>query len=48
MKKRKRDRARELADKIAEGIAWEKLVFLIGIAGLCLYVYFSGDRGILR
>jgi hypothetical protein len=48
MKKRKRDKARDIADKIAEDIALEKLVFLIGIVGLCLYVYFSGNRGILQ
>ena len=48
MKKRKRDKAREIADKVAEEIAWEKLIFLIGIAGLCLYVYLSGNRGILQ
>ena len=44
MKKRKRDKAKE----IAEGIAWEKLVFVVGVLGLCTYVYFSGNRSILQ
>ncbi len=43
MKKRKRDRILSAA----EGIAWEKLVLVVIVGVLCLYVYFSGDRGLL-
>lgn len=44
MKRRKRDRILSAA----EGIAWEKLVFVIVVGGLCLYIYLSGDRSILQ
>ena len=48
MKKRKRDKARELAEKIDEQIAWEKLILLIIVGGICLYIGITGDRSIIQ
>ena len=48
MKKRKRDKARELAEKIDEQIAWEKLILLVIVGGICLYVAITGDRSIIQ
>ena len=48
MKERKRDRAKELVEKIDEQIAWEKLVLLVIVGGLCLYVAITGDRSIIQ
>ena len=48
MKKRKRDKARELAEKIDEQIAFEKLVLIVIVGGICLYIAITGDRGIIQ
>ena len=48
MKKRKRDKAKELVEKIDEQIALEKLVLLIIVGGICLYVAITGDRSIIQ
>lgn len=48
MRKRKRDRVRELAEKIDEQIAFEKLILLVIVGGICLYVAVTGDRSIVQ